>query len=393
MALLSASGYSRLVGRMLGGGRIQGCLLLVLSCGILSALPDTASTLSAARTALEQKQYATAERLYRKALTANPDSFEILNNLGITLYLEGKVTEATHYFQRALKYRYDPGTCAFLAAAKCRGRDLESARPILAKILSESIQDSRVLALVAPCFLDAGDPLGAIQAYRALQHSEQLSEDEVLIKLAKAYIAATQFFIERLQHAPDSTVYVQAIQKARDTGSANARDAFLLAAQHSPFLRADVSFTEAVTMWKEHPKDTGVLYVLSVLSGEEAMRQVLACEDEYPDSPWLEQFRADMLADQGREEEAVAKYEGLMQRRPNLPIFPGCVLIWPSCIGSMANGRKPLPCFGCKRWQTRMMSVPPLVLANRYFGWGGMASSKIICSPRSKQTGLPFGPD
>lgn len=291
------------------------CMLIWM---VAYAYPETGATLAAAHAALVRNEYSSAERLYRQALTANPHSFEILSNLGVTLHLEGKSTEAIEYFQRALRYRYEPGTYAFLAAEKCKMGDWKGAHPMLARILAESIHDPHVLALVGPCFINAGDPLGAIQAYQALQNTEMISQDEALIRLAEAYIGATKFFFARLRRCPDSGPYMQAIYKARVSGSANARYAFPLASQHWPFLRGEVSFAKTLKIWQEHPGDTALLYVMTVLGGEEAVRHVLACEAKYPSSKWLEQFQAEMLANQGREQQAVAKYKQLIHEGFNL---------------------------------------------------------------------------
>jgi len=300
------------------GQWVRGVLFLLLLGGIASAV-DNPSVFTNARRALDQGDYVSAERLYRKALSSNSRSFEALNNVGIALYLQGKRSQAIRYFQFALKQRYDLGTFAFLAAAKCGTRDVDGARPMLAQIGVQSIANPRVLALIAPCFVEAGDPVSAIRAYEALGKNGQIGDDELLIRLANAYLAATRVFFERLQKAPRSEAFVRALQQARESGSTNARVAFPLAMQQSLYLRGNITFPQAVDLLAEHPKDGSLLYVLAVLSGEHAMDLVLKCEETYEDSPWLEQFRAEMLANQGREEEAKITYEHLVERRPDLP--------------------------------------------------------------------------
>jgi tetratricopeptide (TPR) repeat protein len=49
------------------------------------------------------------------------------------------------------------------------------------------------------------------------------------------------------------------------------------------------------------------------------MRQFEICDERYPDSPYLAQLKATMLADQGHEDEAAAQYENLMRTHPELP--------------------------------------------------------------------------
>src|SRR5262249_16786552 len=134
----------------------------VVVLGVSACCEVTPNFSSNAAQALAKEDYATAERLYRSALAEDPQSFEALNNLGITLFLEGKETQAIHYFSAALQQRFSPATFALLATAKCRTRDVEGARPMLARIKIEKISEARILALIAPCFVDTGDPIGAI---------------------------------------------------------------------------------------------------------------------------------------------------------------------------------------------------------------------------------------
>lgn len=303
----------RWAGRLIDAAICTLVLSIVACCEIKPSLSFTAQQ------ALEKRDYATAERLYRTVLAEDSHSFEALNNLGIALFLEGKQTQAIHYFHLALQQRFSLGTYALLASARCGTRDLESARPMLAKIRVEQIRDLRILALVAPCFADTGDLIGAIRAYEALRGSGQLSEDEILIKLARTYLSATQWFFARLEKAEKNEVFVQAVKNARESGSMSARSAFSLARGRSPYLKEDITFPEALRHLSLHPRDAPLLYVLSVLSGEQAMHMVLQCEDEYSDSSWLQQLRAEMLANQGREAEAQTAYEQLLEQNSNLP--------------------------------------------------------------------------
>jgi lipopolysaccharide biosynthesis regulator YciM len=118
--------------------------------------------------------------------------------------------------------------------------------------------------------------------------------------------------------APGNTAYVHAIQKARDTGSSDARGAFADAARSSSYFRPDLSFANAVVLWKQHPSDTSLLYLLTVLSGEGSMKAVERCNANYPESPYLKQLTAEVLAEQGREDEAVTMYQQLIQTHPEI---------------------------------------------------------------------------
>jgi predicted Zn-dependent protease len=220
----------------------------------------------------------------------------------------------------ALRQRYLPGTYALLAEEKCKMQDLAGARPMLAKILLESPQDTKMLAVVAPCYLEADEPLQSIEVYQHLLSNESFPADVALIQLAKSYLAASHFFFVRLQAAGAANVpYIQAIQTARDQGSANARSAFPEAAKASPYFHADLPYSQVEKLWKQHPKDPALLYQLTVLSGEESMKQLDECATRYPQSPNLQQFQADVMVEQGQEEEGLEKYQQLLRDYPNLP--------------------------------------------------------------------------
>ena len=273
-----------------------------------------------AQSALENKDYPKAEQLYREMLSHGETSPEILTNLGIVLELEGRSSEAMHAFEMALRQRYLPGTYALLTQEKCKMQDLAGARPMLAKILLESPQDTKLLAVVAPCYLEADEPLQSIEVYQRLLSNQSFPADVALIQLAKSYLAASHFFFVRLQAAgPANAPYIKAIQIARDQGSANARSAFPEAARASSYFHADLSYGQAEKLWKQHPKDPALLYQLTVLSGEESMKQLDECATKYPQSPNLQQFQAEVLVEQGQEEEGLQKYQQLLRDYPNLP--------------------------------------------------------------------------
>ena len=49
------------------------------------------------------------------------------------------------------------------------------------------------------------------------------------------------------------------------------------------------------------------------------MRQIELCSQQDPDSPYLAQLQFEMLADQGKEDQAVDGFEGLLHSHPELP--------------------------------------------------------------------------
>ncbi len=275
--------------------------------------------LAAAKVHLANKEYSAAESLYRQALRQEPNSPELLTDLGIALQLEGKSSEAIYAFQQALRQKDLPLTYALLAEERCKTRDLDGARPMLARIISVDPMDKRSLSIVAPCYLDLDEPIEAIQAYSALLDAPDFPADLATIQLTKAYLSSAQFFVKKLKAAKDDANYLSAIQAARDGKATDARSAFTAAAAASPWFKPELDFPQVVALWKQHTDDTALLYQLSVLSGEESMRYVQLCNAKYPDSPYLQQFLADVLADQGRVDEAAASYESLMQSHPDLP--------------------------------------------------------------------------
>ena len=224
-----------------------------------------------------------------------------------------------HAFEQALKLKSLPRTYALLAEEKCKTRDLDGARPMVARILAKDPLDLRNLALVAPCYLELDEPVEAVQAYSALLNDPEFPADLAMIQLAKSYLLSAQLFSARLKSAPGNAVYMQALRNARDHASPDARGAFAEARRNSTYFNSDLSFLDAVRLWRQHSDDTALLYLLSVLGGEASMHQIELCENRFPDSPYLQQLRFEMLADQGQEDEAVQGYQRLKETHPELP--------------------------------------------------------------------------
>ena len=294
-------------------------LLLLFFCVVCSGYGQSTAAADPGRTALERGEYAVAEAAYRNALRESPRSPELLTDLGITLQLQGRSTDAIAAFEQALEFKSLPRTYALLAEEKCKTRDLDGARPMVAKILAKDPLDLRNLALVAPCYLELNEPVEAVQAYSALLNDPEFPSDLAMIQLTKSYLLSAQFFSGRLAAAPGNAIYIQALKNARDHASPDARGAFAEAKRNSTYFNPDVSFLDAVQLWRQHPDDTALLYLLSVLSGEESIRQIELCEDRFPDSPYMQQLRFEMLADQGHEDEAIQGYQQLQQTHPELP--------------------------------------------------------------------------
>jgi tetratricopeptide (TPR) repeat protein len=299
------------------------CLLLnlplLLFCVVCTGYGQSAAPADPGRAALERGDYSAAEAEYQKALRENPRSPELLTDLGIAFQLQGRSTEAIDAFEQALKLKSMPRTYALLAEEKCKDRDLDGARPMVAKILAKDPLDLRNLALVAPCYLELNEPVEAVQAYSALLADPGYPSDLAMIQLAKSYLLSAQFFSGRLAAAPGNEIYIQALRNARDHASPDARGAFAEAKRNSAYFNSGLSFLDAVHLWRQHSGDTALLYLLSVLGGEESMRQVELCQDRFPDSPYMQQLRFEMLADQEHEDEAIQGYQRLQRTHPELP--------------------------------------------------------------------------
>jgi tetratricopeptide (TPR) repeat protein len=188
---------------------------------------------------------------------------------------------------------------------------------MLNKIIRDHEEEAGIIAIVAPCYLDLDEPVDSVRAYTALLRDEAYPHDLAMIQLAKSYLATAQYFVAKLKERADSAVYITALSQASTTG--DPRSAFAVAQQSSPDFRADLGFDAVLTIWNQHQDDSALLYQLAVISGEQSMRQFELCSQQYPDSPYSAQLKFEMLADQGKEDEAVSGFEELLHSHPELP--------------------------------------------------------------------------
>lgn len=299
------------------GQRIWPALLLALTACFVQA--QQPSLLDAARDAISNKQYSVAERLCRKALAQGPPSVKVLTTLGLSLHMQGRSADAAYYYSKALKLGYAPETYALLAAEKCKMGDLDAVRPMLAKLYREERKNPRVISVVAPCYLDIDEPVEAAMIYQEVLNNKEYPADLALVTLAKSFIRSEIFFNGKLSKAPGSEPFRAALRQAASSGSSAARSSFPEAARISPYFSPDLSWSEAVERWQQHPQDAALLYLLFVLSAEEGIRQIEICNERFPDSPYLQQYMADVMAEQGHEDEAVEQYAQLIREHPDLP--------------------------------------------------------------------------
>jgi len=306
---------------MTSPGQLTRCMILCLPA-ILSSLASYASGQSKeqtdpGRTALQHGDYLSAETLYRQALRQNPGSPELLTDFGIALQLQGRSTDAIHAFEQALKLKNLPHTYALLAEEKCKIQDLEGAQPMVNRIIRDYAGDAKTIAVVAPCFLDLDEPVDSVRAYTVLLRDDAYPHDLALVQLSKSYLAAAQSFVAKLKEHPDSNAYLAALRQASTAG--DPRSAFPTAQTSSPNFHADLGFDAVLDLWHQHQDDSALLYQLAVISAEESIRQIELCKQQYPDSSYFAQLQFEMLADQGREDEAVSGFEGLLHSHPELP--------------------------------------------------------------------------
>ena len=277
------------------------------------------SLLDKARDAMNAKQFTVAEQICRKALVQNPKSVALLNTLGLSLHMQGRSADAIYYYSISLKQGYVPRTYALLAAEKCRVGDLEAVRPMMQKLYREERKNLPVISVVAPCYLDIDEPVEAATVYEQMVDNKDYPADFTLVTVAKSYIRSEIFFNGRLSKAPGSEPFRAALRQAASGDPSAARRAFPEAARISTNFRADLSWSDAVERWRQHPQDAALLYLLFILSAEQAIHKMEICEERYPDSPYLKQYMADVMAEEGHEDEAVEQYAQLIREHPDLP--------------------------------------------------------------------------
>lgn len=270
-----------------------------------------------ARHAMARGDYESAEKLYRLAIEREPDSAALLTDLGVALQMEGRTSAAIKVFEQSLKKHYSSQTYAFLAEQRCVSRDLEGARPMVSKIMHNYADDSKIMAVVAPCLLDLDEPIESVEAYSVLLRDKAYPNDLALIQLARSYLAVAQFFVTKLRERTDGGAYLAALGQAGTSG--DARSAFAAAEHASRNFDSNLEFQPALAIWRQHQDDAALQYQMAVLSGEESMRRVELCNQQYPNSAYLAQYQLEMLADQGKLDEAASGFQALLNSHPELP--------------------------------------------------------------------------
>lgn len=294
--------------------------VLILAAAVCCALcgQDEVDRAAAARKAIGAGDYARAERLYRELSRSQPRSAEALSNLGLALSQQGKSSEAIVVFRQSLAIKEAAGTLALLGLNYCRVRDYEHARGVL-RSARRYWSNPDVLALLGPCYLEAGEALDAVKVYQGLVRLGTEGQDEHAANLARAGWEASRHFTQLLGKASGSEPYRQAIRAARDEAAPDARGAMPLALRNAPYLKRGMDLAEMGALLKTHRSDPALLYVLAVACGEQAIQAYLYCREHFPGSVAARRLQAELLASQGRDEAAVSEYETLLRDAPRSP--------------------------------------------------------------------------
>jgi tetratricopeptide (TPR) repeat protein len=294
------------------------CLAAVRSTSAQESLPRVPATLSDAQSELSRGNYTGAETLYEHLLLAAPRNRAIIDGLALTLYLQGRDSEAIAVLLRDSNTKLDEKAFALLASGNCRLRHYGQAADAL-RHLKPWPEDDALLEQIASCITLAGDPLDGIAVYQELIAHKAKPEDELAVGLTRAYIQGSKKVLSRLQSLQDSERYIQAIDSAQSSNSTGAASAFEAAEQAIPSLSRGMSVDAMETLLREHPNQAAALYGVGVILGERGMAAYSDAADRFPGSVPLLLFQAEMLIAMDRKSEAIAKYQEILQDHPDTP--------------------------------------------------------------------------
>ncbi len=222
---------------------------------------DARALFDAGYVADAQNRFADAESLYRRAIDADPKSFEAHLSLGLLLARQGNTDDARP--ELALATTLDPGDAgpalkarAWRALARIDREDdpTEASSDLLEalKLTPETTADTLLAAGIAD---QAGEFEAEATAYRRVLANDPNSADATT-GLAHALIALKQY--------PEAeTMLRAALEKSPDDPTLNAQLATVLAAQNK---------AEAVPLLKKlhdaHPKDSAITRMMASVLAE-----------------------------------------------------------------------------------------------------------------------------
>lgn len=179
------------------------------SAGDSSNSPEVESHLAAAQEAQNRKDYATAEREYRAALSLAPDVPQAYLNLGLIYQLQDRRPEAMEMFQKALQL--DPklaGANFFLGVDYCRQGRGDLAVPHLKAALRDKPDLAEAWSWLATAQEMAGQGAGQVSTLEAglRAHPENV---DLLYLLGHAYEKVGKDAVDRLQQISPRSPYVE----------------------------------------------------------------------------------------------------------------------------------------------------------------------------------------
>lgn len=294
------------------------CLFLIVLNAVFQVAGQTPATLSDATQALRRGDYVQAEAEFRALLTANPNSPEILDDLGIVYQLEGKSEDAVRTFERVLKLKRLPDAAALLAADYCRNHDFKRAIPLMNEAKAH-LDDPNIMTTIGPCFLEADQPADAVFVYEKLVNIKYQPVDENAVNLVRAYFDLSRKLLESLTTLPGGAIYARAVQTAKSDGSLDASSLFPRAYNDAPYLKESMSVEEMIGLLASHPLEPPFLYILGVKCAERAAEGFDRAQNEFPDSVALGQLIAELKDAQGDRNGAIQTYEEILAKHLEAP--------------------------------------------------------------------------
>lgn len=132
------------------------CVLLVTACGARRLVRQ-------GETYMETRQYAAAERTFRRVITRNPRSPEAHARLAEVLLVRDRPEQALHSARKALDAGHPRGTHLVVRSLLAAG-EVRSGHERIERWLREHPRDPHMLALRARVRLARGDTAGAVDA-------------------------------------------------------------------------------------------------------------------------------------------------------------------------------------------------------------------------------------
>ena len=256
------------------------CLLYYAPGSLIAAASQTDTTAAVAKgsTAMQNGDYAAAERAYREALKANPDSVPLLNNLAICVARQQRETEAIAIYKRALLLKPgDDVTRRNLGIAYFRDGQYGLALPLLQSFATNSpgFQSFSLLGLdmfALDRFTDAAH-------YLEQAHSLQPEDMQTLDMLGKAYLRTKNY-------AGVTNVFQQMMTIQPNSAAAHS----LMAMADDKLFREDDAIKEFEAARVSDPKYPGIHSGLgtiywrndNLVAAEREFREEL---QRYPDDP------------------------------------------------------------------------------------------------------------